>query len=134
MRFEVPQFIDVEAKVVGPLTWKQFIYVAGGVGFLLTLYLTTPFFIFLMLGLPVGILAGSLAFHRVHNRPFSVFVEALVQYMIKNKLYLWRRSEKQTIIERDVISAPTAQAIAYTHTKTINSLSHNLETQGIQNE
>lgn len=129
MRFEVPQFIDVEPKVVGPLTWKQFIYVAGGVGFLFILYLTMPFFIFIVFGIPVAIFAGSLAFHKVHNRPFSVFVEALVQYLLKNKLYLWRRSERQSIIERDPIPETPAQTIAYTHTKTIRSLSHNLETQ-----
>jgi hypothetical protein len=32
MRYQVPQFIDVEDKVIGPLTIKQFIYLAGGAG------------------------------------------------------------------------------------------------------
>jgi len=32
MRFEVPQFIEVEDKIFGPFTWKQFIYLMGGEG------------------------------------------------------------------------------------------------------
>ena len=32
MRFEVPQFIEIEDKIFGPFTWKQFVYLAGGVG------------------------------------------------------------------------------------------------------
>ncbi len=34
MRFEVPQFIDVEDKIFGPFTFKQFLYLAGGAGLL----------------------------------------------------------------------------------------------------
>ena len=37
MRFQVPQFIEVEDKIFGPLTLKQFLYTAGGaaVGFII---------------------------------------------------------------------------------------------------
>lgn len=31
MQFQVPQFIEVEDKIFGPLTFKQFVYIAGGV-------------------------------------------------------------------------------------------------------
>ncbi len=98
MRFEVPQFIEVEDKIVGPLTWRQFIYLAGGVGILIIFYVTFPFFLFAMFGLPLGALAGFLAFHRVNNRPFSIFLESFVSYMRKGKLYLWQREEQQTIM------------------------------------
>ena len=33
MQFRVPQFIDIEDKVIGPLTLKQFAYVLGAAGF-----------------------------------------------------------------------------------------------------
>ena len=32
MQFQVPQFLDVEDKIIGPFTIKQFLYLAGGVG------------------------------------------------------------------------------------------------------
>ncbi len=94
MRFEVPQFIEVEDKIVGPLTWKQFIYLAGGGGLLIILYVLLPFIFFAMIGLPLGALAGFLAFHRINNRPFSLFLESFFTYMRPSSF--WKK-EAQTI-------------------------------------
>ncbi len=127
MRFEVPQFTDIEPKVVGPLTWKQFVYLAGGAGFLLMIYLSLPKIFFLMIGIPVGVFSGSLAFHKVNDRPLSFFVEAVVNYILKNKLYLWRREKMQNIIEHNNVASSSAN-LAYTNKKTISSLAHTLET------
>ena len=38
MRFQVPQFIEVEDKIFGPMTLKQFIYMAGGAGLSFLIY------------------------------------------------------------------------------------------------
>ncbi len=95
MRFEVPQFIEIEDKIFGPLTWRQFLYLGGGVGMGVVLFLTTSFLIFIIIGLPLGLLAGALAFYPVNNRPFSFFLEALVGYVRGKKLYLWQRKEQE---------------------------------------
>ncbi len=100
MRFEVPQFIDVEDKIVGPLTWKQFVYVAGGVGLCVVLFFMLPFLLFLLFAIPVASLAGFLAFHQVNNRPFSSFLEAFVSYFSGSKLYLWRKVKEQSIVTK----------------------------------
>lgn len=94
MRFEVPQFIEIEDKIFGPLTWRQFLYLGGGVGMGIVLFFTTPFIIFLIFGLPLALLAGALAFYPVNNRPFSFFLEAIVNYLRGQKLYLWKRKEQ----------------------------------------
>lgn len=96
MQFEVPQFIEVEDKIFGPLTWRQFLYVGGGVGMGVVLFFTAPFFVFLLVGLPIGLLAGALAFYPVNNRPFSFFLEAIINYFQGTKLYLWRQKEQKT--------------------------------------
>jgi hypothetical protein len=98
MRFEVPQFIEVEDKVVGPLTWRQFIYLAGGIGILIVIWFSMPLIGFVILGIPLGALAGFLAFHRINNRPFSLFLESFVSYWRKGRLYLWKKEEEQTIM------------------------------------
>jgi hypothetical protein len=103
MRFEVPQFIEIEDKIIGPLTWRQFVYVAGGVGIITILYLSLPFLIAVIIGLPIGVLSASLAFHRVNNRPFSIFLESLVAYTTKKKLYLWKRETTQSVIEKTYV-------------------------------
>ncbi len=128
MRFEVPQFIEVEDKIIGPLTWKQFVYLAGGAGILVILYLTLPFIFFVMFGLPIGALSASLAFHRVNNRPFSIFLESCINYFTKTKLYLWRKDQAQSIIEK---TEPTIVAesnpIYDVNKKSISTLSRKLE-------
>ena len=101
MRFEVPQFIEVEDKIIGPFTWRQFIYLAGGGGAAAILFFTLPFFLFALIGVPIMILAGFLAFHRVNNRPFSNFLESGFNYFTKNKLYLWRKRDEEVITQSE---------------------------------
>lgn len=95
MRHEVPQFIEVEARVVGPLTWKQFVYIFGGISIAVALYIVAPFIIFAIIGIPLCILAGALAFQKINNRPLSIFLEAILNYVMRKKLYLWRRSNTE---------------------------------------
>ena len=92
MRFEVPQFIDIEDKIFGPLTWKQFLYLGGGIGMGVALFLMTNF-IFILIGLPLIGIALALAFFPVNGRPFSFFLEAFFGFIGSTKLYLWRRKE-----------------------------------------
>ena len=77
MRFQVPQFIEVEDKIFGPLTLKQFIYLAGGGGLSFLVY---AFLHSLTLSLVpiIAIMAVSaaLAFYKVNNKPFVNVVEA----------------------------------------------------------
>lgn len=124
MRFEVPQFIEIEDKIIGPLTWRQFVYVAGGVGIIIILSLSLPFMFAIIIGLPVGVLSASLAFHRVNNRPFSVFLEALVAYTTKKKLYLWKRETTQSVIEKTYI--PSSETSPAQH-GSLSSLSRKIE-------
>lgn len=129
MRFEVPQFIEIEDKIIGPLTWKQFVYVAGGVGILIILWFTLPIMLFVIFGLPLGVLAGSLAFQRVNNRPFSAFLESFLTYAGKGKLYLWRKDEEQAVIERTDTSDISVPKLEFTNRRSINELSRKLDTQ-----
>jgi len=95
MRFEIPQFIDIEDKIFGPLTWRQFVYLGGGVGMGVVLFLTTHFIVFVLIGLPLAVIAGALAFYPVNNRPFSYFLQAIYGYLVGKKLYLWQRKQPE---------------------------------------
>lgn len=108
MRFEVPQFIEIEDKIFGPLTWRQFLYLGGGVGMGVVLFLTTNIIVFVLVGLPLALLAGALAFYPVNNRPFSYFLEAIVTYLRGTKLYLWRQN-RDVVYKQDFrpTSVPT---------------------------
>ncbi len=91
MRFQVPQFIEVEDKIFGPLTFKQFIYMAGGVGLSVVLFLFLPRFLAIIIALPVIIFSATLAFYKVNDKPFINVVEAFFKYSLANKLYIWKK-------------------------------------------
>ena len=132
MRFEVPQFIEIEDKIFGPFTWKQFVYLAGGIGLATVLFFTTPFFVFVLFGVPIGGLAILLAFYPVNNRPFSAFLEAGVYFYKNNRVYYWRK--KANIVYRDKNTLQETPLIpSYKRgTSDIASLSRKLELNALQ--
>ncbi|OGG44331.1 hypothetical protein A2841_04120 [Candidatus Kaiserbacteria bacterium RIFCSPHIGHO2_01_FULL_48_10] len=94
MQFQVPQFIEIEDKIIGPLTFRQFIYLAGAGGFTVILYTFFGLYLAFIFGAPVIVFAAALAFYRINNRPFIYAVEAGFYYALSKKLYLWKHEQK----------------------------------------
>lgn len=109
MEYQVPQFIEVEDKIFGPLTWKQFIYLGGGIGLAVIVFLYFPLFIAALIGLPVLGLAFALAFYKVNDRSFVDILGAGFSFYTKDRLYLWRKEDKakQAAAPATVSVAPT---------------------------
>ncbi|RJR12870.1 PrgI family protein [Candidatus Parcubacteria bacterium] len=103
MQFQVPQFIEVEDKIFGPLTFKQFIYIAGGAGAAYLLWRALPIFVAAPLILSMGGLAAALAFFQYNGRPFILAIEHAFFYFIKTKLYLWSNESKP---KKSVVETP----------------------------
>lgn len=133
MRFEVPQFIEIEDKIFGPLTWKQFVYVAGGGGLAAVLFFFTPFIIFVLLGAPIIALSFLLSFYPINNRPFATFLESAVKYFQGSKLYLWRKSDTGISGKAD-LNTPGTPAYLPPANDNIASLSRRLEMKAIQKD
>ena len=89
MRFQVPQFIEVEDKIIGPLTISQFIFLAGGIGFLIAMWLILPVWLAIIVGGPVALFGLALAFYKVNDRPFIFALQHALEYSVNNKLYIW---------------------------------------------
>ncbi len=94
MEYQVPQFIDVEDKIFGPLTFKQFVYVAGGIGLCVIIFLYLPRFLAILVSVPVAALSGALAFYKVNNKDFTQMLEAGLKFYMTDRLYLWKKGEK----------------------------------------
>lgn len=94
MQFQVPQFIETEDKVIGPLTLKQFLFLAaaGAVSFALFFILKTVLWI--MVTFILGTLAAALAFIKVQGRPLPSILLAALGFYWKPRTYLWQRAEK----------------------------------------
>ena len=91
MRYQVPQFIEVEDKIFGPLTFKQFIYLAGAGGICLIFFTLLPLYFAVLCMIPFVALGAALAFYKINGRPFIVAVEHAFSYFFGHKLYLWKQ-------------------------------------------
>lgn len=94
MRFQVPQFIDIEDKIFGPLTIKQFLYLGGGAGMTFALWVMLPNFIATPFIIIVLGLSLALAFYEKDNQPFINILESGFKFMINSKLYVWKKTPK----------------------------------------
>lgn len=97
MQFRVPQFIDIEDKVFGPLTFKQFAYLAGGAGLGYLGIRFLPSFLALFFVPAIIGFALALAFLKFNEKPFIFTVEAFIRYHMRDKLYLWRKQTTKTV-------------------------------------
>ena len=94
MRFQVPQFIEMEDKIFGPLTIKQFIYIAGAAGLCFILFRFLPLILVIPLGIIVVGLSLALAFYQINNKPLIYILQSAFGYFVSDKLYLWKRKDK----------------------------------------
>jgi len=94
MRFQVPQFIEHEPKVVGPLTFRQFIFIGipAAIGFFL--YFLAPAFVFVIVTTIAGGIGMALAFIKIEGRPILVILLGAIGFFISPKKYIWQKGMK----------------------------------------
>ncbi|MFA6423090.1 MAG: PrgI family protein [Patescibacteria group bacterium] len=98
MQYRVPQNIDMEDKIVGPLTLKQFIFVAIGGSIIYILLTTLPMPLFIATGLPTAILILAFTFYKPQDQPFSHFILALISFITKPRERVWQKGSMQEAI------------------------------------
>jgi len=94
MQFQIPQFIDVESKIVGPLTLQQFLYLAGAAGFSFIFYFILELWLWLMITVILGAIAISLAFIKYNGQPLPRILWAAFGFFWKPRFYIWQRKAK----------------------------------------
>lgn len=136
MQFEVPQFIEIEDKIFGPFTWRQFLYLGGGGGMCLVAFLLLPFVFAIIPIAIVGLFTAALAFYPVNNRPFSHFLEAIYNHYKRDRLYLWQQKREivykepftpTTTVRNPLITVPSNEP-----RKDITAIARRLELQAMQ--
>jgi len=105
MRFQVPQFIEIEDKIFGPFTFKQIVYIAGSAGIAFVLWTFLPHFIAILVGGPIIAFGLALAFYKVNKRPFINVVESAFTYVISSRLYIWKKGVKK-IQKKETVEKP----------------------------
>ena len=89
MEFKVPQFIEREAKIVGPFSFKQFVFVGTAGAILFILYFNVSFFYFIISGILLMSVALILAFLKINGIPLPVVIKNFFFSAISPKLYVW---------------------------------------------
>jgi hypothetical protein len=118
MQFPVPQFTDVEDKIIGPLTVKQFgiIFAVGIVVFLgysMTKSLLVTVFLFVSLGLP----ALGLALVPFNGRPMYTFIGKLIKFLTSTKVLIFHKEVHSLdfsgkVKNSEIASAPKEEVVS----------------------
>lgn len=93
MEYQVPQFIEVEDKLIGPLSLKQFLYVAGAGGLCVVFFSYFSFIFAFIFSVPVAAFGTALAFYKVNGKPLVDVLEAGFNYYTRKRLMLWKYTE-----------------------------------------
>jgi len=112
MEYQVPQFIEVEDKIIGPLTLKQFIYIAGAGGLCVIFFVYLPIIFAFLLSAPIVGLAAALAFYKVNGKSFIEMLEAGFNYYTSSKLFLWKHKSPSAKEQTAAAAAAAAADIA----------------------
>jgi len=145
-QYQVPQFITIEDKVIGPLTLKQFGFLgAGGVLIFVLHSLLVPLLFYPIAGL-IGGIAASLAFLKIQQQPFPAVIRRAFMFFIRPRLYLWKptrsgQSDGKEWTKQQTGAAPdptkteaTIAAIPKMSASKLSDLAWSLDIQGRKRE
>jgi len=95
MQFQVPQFIETEDKIVGPLSLRQFLYVGAGAGLAGMLYFVLQtwiwaIFAFILIGGAIAI-----AFVKIQGRPLTRVILSAFNFYWSPQTYVWQPEHTQ---------------------------------------
>ena len=91
MMSSVPQFIDIEDKIAGPLTWRQLLWMIGMGVLLLILFNVLEGALFVVVAIPVVLIFVALAFYRPQGQPLISFVGHGFFFLFRPKVAVWER-------------------------------------------
>lgn len=94
MRFQVPQFIETEEKIIGPFTLKQFVFIALGGAILFLVFFTVPPGAFLVLAIPIALIFLGLALIKIDEIPIYLYLFRLLNYIINPRRYIYKPEKK----------------------------------------
>lgn len=89
MKYQLPQFIETEVKLVGPFTLRQFLWIAGGSAILFMSFMILPFFWFIVVAIIVAPVSLALAFIKIQGMPLINYVAIMLSYALNPKKYLF---------------------------------------------
>lgn len=91
MQFLVPQFIDVEPKIIGPISVRQFILIAVGGALMYGVYSIFALIVAVPLMLLIAGVSFSFAFLKINTQPLHIFMLSFIKTFRKPRLKTWKK-------------------------------------------
>jgi len=88
--FSVPQFIDIEPRVIGPITVHQFIMLLVAAGLIFLTYKLFVLKFFIPIALVIAIVAALFAFYKPNGRAFHLFLMSVVESLTRPAVRTWQ--------------------------------------------
>jgi hypothetical protein len=100
MQYSVPQFIDVEDKIVGPFTGKQTLYLmlGGGLIILIFSFFQLGFFLLSLVIIVPAVLI--FAFYKPKGITVAQYLANFFKYHTSNHIYIWRREYEGSFMKQ----------------------------------
>jgi hypothetical protein len=99
-QFVVPQFIEAEDRIIGPVTTRQFLIMLVTSMFLGILFKLLPFLYFILCGVVLFTFALVVAFVKVNGMPFHFFLLNITQTMQKARVRVWDKTPTSADLQR----------------------------------
>lgn len=98
-QYKVPQNLDMQDRIVGPLTMYQFLYLVIGFMVVYAIFRSGSILLFIFVGLPVAMFALALAFIKINDQPFLKFLLSLLGFLVKPKISIWHHGQGLAKVE-----------------------------------
>lgn len=89
MQFQVPQFIETEDKILGPLSLRQFIYLSIAAGAAMILYFIFTFWVWLFFSLVIVGATAALVLVKINGRPLTILAQHALFFYWNPQTYVW---------------------------------------------
>jgi len=111
MEFPVPQFIEIEEKILGPLNFRQVIYIVGAAGILFIFYFFLKFWLFIILAIVIMGTACAFAFIKIGGKGLGNFLASVLTYAFAPRFFVWKKTEKKELPEKIQLIKPKAPTL-----------------------
>ena len=95
-QFQTPQFIEREAKVIGPLSFRRAAFIGIPLGAIFLLWFVIAennFILFVALSIVLEGAGVALAFMKVEGKSIPQFLMNALFFFTKPKMYVWKRGK-----------------------------------------
>lgn len=93
MQFKIPQFLERQPLIIGPLAFKQSLYFGVAILILVYIHSVAPFPIFLICAVVLISVAFGLAFVKIEGVPLPEVITQSFGFVLAPKTYLWEKKE-----------------------------------------